>query len=485
MLPRRAWNKTHTLFVIVYYCIVVVPSRAVLICYNPFTQVTSLLPRIDLVLTPDKSVTLYYEPKYVWTSSTPNTKTTTQMFCSNMPQFSNNQQKQQRRIFRGRGGPTDGNIPPKKVVRHKVKYQQEEKIEVVDEELGAASASVNINNLSPDENISSSKVPSQIITTPTTDESKLQLELQHLRKRIQNIQLSIQTSHGLANPKKWRTNCLLPTKNVVKEWHSILKFYHNSSSSDKIVNHTNTNERRIEESEDALSIVHHNSTEDENNSIAEVFHSTSQQVFGLIQMSMQTGPLMGSNPGYFKRCGGDVASIAYEYLNEILELAGKGVNNSVEVGPGTSKEGVTDSCGNDNAQAGQSIQEEGEGGVAGSDESILSNEECSSSSTTHDDDIENNIQSPLDVSDAKTTPSNNIAQEKESIVHNLQTNLIFTEKQSQRFYQWIRNAEKAKDMNKSPTKSAVRLQNQKSKKQTQKELKVERKLKKKGKGRVI
>ena len=143
-----------------------------------------------------------------------------------MPQFSNNQQKQQRRIFRGRGGPTDGNIPPKKIVRHKVKYQQEEKIEVVDEGKLATSVSegddVNINNLSLDESSSSSKVPSQI-TTPTT-ESKLLLEIQHLRKRIQNVQLSIQTSHGLANPKKWRTNCLLPTKNVVKEWHSILKF---------------------------------------------------------------------------------------------------------------------------------------------------------------------------------------------------------------------------------------------------------------------
>ena len=410
-----------------------------------------------------------------------------------MPQFSNNQQKQQRRIFRGRGGPTDGNIPPKKIVRHKVKYQQEEKIEVVDEGKLATSVSegddVNINNLSLDESSSSSKVPSQI-TTPTT-ESKLQLEIQHLRKRIQNVQLSIQTSHGLANPKKWRTNCLLPTKNVVKEWHSILKFYHSCSSSsdnNNVNNHTNNNERQIEEGEDALSVVQHNSNEDENNSIAEVLHSTSQQVFGQIQMSIQTGPLVGSNPGYFKRCGAEVASIAYEYLISIVELAGRGVNNSDEVGPGATKEGDTDICGNCNAQAGQSIQEggEGEGGVARSDDqSILSHEESSSSSTTHDDENENNIQSPLDVSDANTTSSNNISQEQESIVHDLQTNLLFTEKQSQRFYQWIRNAEKAKDMNKSPTKSAVRLQNQKSKKQRQKELKVERKLKKKGKGRDI
>ena len=411
-----------------------------------------------------------------------------------MPQFSNNQQKQQRRIFRGRGGPTDGNIPPKKIVRHKVKYQQEEKIEVVDEGKQATSVSegddVNINNLSLDESSSSSssnsKVPSQI-TTPTT-ESKLQLEIRHLLKRIQNVQLSIQTSHGLANPKKWRTNCLLPTRNVVKEWHSILKFYHSCSSSsdnNNVNNHTNNNERQIEEGEDPLSIVQHNSNEDENNSIAEVLHSTSQQVFGLIQMSIQTGPLVGSNPGYFKRCGGDVASIAYDFLISIVELAGRGVNNSDEVGPGATKEGDADFCGNCNAQAGQSIQEggEGEGGVTG--ESILSNEESLSSSTTHDDENENYIQSPLDLSDAETASSNNISQEQESIVHNLQTNLLFTEKQSQRFYQWIRNSEKAKDMNKSPTKSAVRLQNQKSKKQRQKELKVERKLKKKGKGRAI
>ena len=37
---------------------------------------------------------------------------------------------------------------------------------------------------------------------------------------------------------------------------------------------------------------------------------------------MQTGPLVGSNPGYFKRCGGDVASIALEFLTDVIGLAG-------------------------------------------------------------------------------------------------------------------------------------------------------------------
>ena len=30
---------------------------------------------------------------------------------------------------------------------------------------------------------------------------------------------------------------------------------------------------------------------------------------------------MGSNPGYFKQCGGEVASITFEYLSEIVDLA--------------------------------------------------------------------------------------------------------------------------------------------------------------------
>ena len=69
------------------------------------------------------------------------------------------------------------------------------------------------------------------------------------------------------------------------------------------------------------------------------------------------------------------------------------------------------------------------------------------------------------------------------IVKTLQSSFLFTEKQSQRVYQWHRNAQKVVDTNKTPSKSASNLQRQKSKKQKQKDLKMERKFKKKNKGR--
>jgi hypothetical protein len=61
----------------------------------------------------------------------------------------------------------------------------------------------------------------------------------------------------------------------------------------------------------------------------------------------------------------------------------------------------------------------------------------------------------------------------------LQTTLLFSEKQSQRFCQWIQDAQKAVQANKAPSNSAKKLQSQKSKKQQSKALKMERKLKKK------
>jgi len=41
-------------------------------------------------------------------------------------------------------------------------------------------------------------------------------------------------------------------------------------------------------------------------------------VFQLIQLSMQSGPLKGSKPGYFKRCGANVAKMALDFLKEVV-----------------------------------------------------------------------------------------------------------------------------------------------------------------------
>lgn len=307
------------------------------------------------------------------------------------------------------------------------------------------------------------------------------LEIQHLEKRIQNVQLSLQTSQGLTNPKIWRTNCLFPVRKAVKEWRSIL-MYHFAVDT----NHA-TNEGK-EEEVGGDEINNHDHRSD--------LHSTSQQVFGLIQMAMQSGPLVGSNAGYFKRCGGEVASIAFEFLGEIVELAEveEKIGADCAVGEdgcsGSDQEGA---CGADLEVT--PLENQGEGfkqefnvnryiNDDSSESEDESRSESGSSSSSTDEDMENLADAPIGatVPEANSPDASFSNMTQVKLINNLQKSLFFTEKQSQRFCQWYRNAEKAMTMNKPPSASATKLQNQKSKKQKQKEQKMERKMKKKKKG---
>jgi hypothetical protein len=56
-------------------------------------------------------------------------------------------------------------------------------------------------------------------------DDKFRQEIQHLQKRINYVTLSNKTSQGLVNPCTWRTNCLIPTRKVVKELRNILMFH--------------------------------------------------------------------------------------------------------------------------------------------------------------------------------------------------------------------------------------------------------------------
>ena len=76
---------------------------------------------------------------------------------------------------------------------------------------------------------------------------------------------------------------------------------------------------------------------------------------------------------------------------------------------------------------------------------------------------------------------NDDSRQEEVIVNNLQTKLHFSSNQSIKFYEWLINAKLAVTTNRPPSKSAMKLQSGKSKKQTLKELKLQRKLKKKKK----
>ena len=42
--------------------------------------------------------------------------------------------------------------------------------------------------------------------------------------------------------------------------------------------------------------------------------STGLAIFEFVQQSLQCGPLAGAKPGYFKRCGSEMAAIVCKYL---------------------------------------------------------------------------------------------------------------------------------------------------------------------------
>jgi hypothetical protein len=440
----------------------------------------------------------------------------------------------QRRTFRGRGGPTDGNLPPKKTVRRRFKYQGVEGssnaqtgrcAEGIDHENNADDGSTMtqlcVEKLSITNNRNERDDDVVVLNDDTYD--KLLLELKHLRRRIQHLVDSFRTSQGMGNPKTWESNCLLPTKNAVNEWRSIVKFYNllDTLSHYYYDDDNDTGDCRnvhLDNASSSLLLNRQNNIPGENsnsNSDAgggdtmDIIDSTTQEVFGLIQMSIQIGPLSGSNPGYFKRCGGEVATVALVFLSGIADLAVDVSSEQKEVITGdnvkdSAVNGAQHSCSEEarllyghgcgSEEKANSINSEYNDEYAGSDdEFILSARESSSDSEQddYDDDDESshakgdetlstgNYSSFFVCDTSPLTPPSNAASRRGEVICILQNSYLFTEKQSDKFYQWMCNAEIASRKKKPPSKSAVKLQSLKSKKQKQKELKIERKMKKK------
>ncbi|KAL7488739.1 hypothetical protein ACHAW6_014327 [Cyclotella cf. meneghiniana] len=392
----------------------------------------------------------------------------------------------QRRIFRGKAGATDGRLPPKKNRRVKVKYQPEHSSDAgVDGAAHQDDSESKIEGLDIDSDLNRAVDQFGIDKNShgSNDLDNVMVEINHLRKRISNIQTSLQTSRGLSNPKIWHTNCLLPVKNAVIEWRSICKYYFLESFETK----PEINDTHEVYQTDAKDCTSHQVIRQE----------TAVQVFSLIQMAMQSGPLVGSNPGYFKRCGGEVASVALDFLNEIISLA-----SLCENGPSR----VVDDSVDDELAYNEAIPE-----ISVNEPLHIDDRGCEkidihnvASDFGNDVEISSSSASGSDHSSCSSANShtsalignheecNAISNESLSSNHDdskhssqsqaiqvLQTNLLFSEKQSQRLCQWIQNAQKAVQANKAPSSSAKKLQSQKSKKQQSKELKMERKLKKK------
>ena len=204
-----------------------------------------------------------------------------------------------RRTFRGQSRPTDGNIP------HSLSRRNRAARSEALQRSNALAADRRLARQTPretdDEDDSSrvEEVPNEIedelLVSPSVSNSvdegggmsdELRDEIKHIKRRLRNVQESIQTSKSIVNPTTWEQNCLNAVGNCINEWKSIVARYFRESD-----------EKLDDQSEQSL-----------------VARETSLAVFGLLQLAMQSGPLTGSNPGYFKRCGGEVARVASKLL---------------------------------------------------------------------------------------------------------------------------------------------------------------------------
>jgi len=128
----------------------------------------------------------------------------------------------------------------------------------------------------------------------TSEDSSIIQELKHLKMRVERIVNIIKLSPGsLCTPLIWQENCVNAVGNCIHEWRTIVSF-HKLTSAD-----SNEDSRFSDATMDQIK-------------------SASLEIFMLIQQTLQVGPLSGSRPGYFKRCGSQVATIAYHFLTQSL-----------------------------------------------------------------------------------------------------------------------------------------------------------------------
>jgi hypothetical protein len=210
-----------------------------------------------------------------------------------------------RRIFRGRGGANDRRLPKFQARRRKNPAESKQSSENDESNLSNPKIDYSAIDAEDDEEefmvlqinsldfVGSKLIESSGLEQEEREEdssppfsqserAEVAKEVKHLLKRIQNVsQSTALSSTSISNPEIWKANVLNAVQNASHEWHSILLKYNTI----------------IDDSQKSES---------------------SNAVYSLIQQAMQSGPLTCSNPGYFKRCGAVVASIALQFLNDTV-----------------------------------------------------------------------------------------------------------------------------------------------------------------------
>lgn len=194
------------------------------------------------------------------------------------PSFDNS-----RRIFRGRGGPTDGRLNKHQARRRKHLAGRDDEVRISkyndDKE---QRVEINEDEAQKEESLEAEEVLDNENEQEISEASPVDVEIQHLLRRARNIRESIQLSAAAnSNPSTWQQNVLNSVGNCVGEWRAIVSHYKDD----------------LEVSQCKVPAL---------------------AMFELIQMALQSGPLAGAKPGYFKRCGSDVARQALNFLNRTV-----------------------------------------------------------------------------------------------------------------------------------------------------------------------
>ena len=216
----------------------------------------------------------------------------------------------QRRTFRGRGGPTDRRLPKHQARRRRrhptaldaaensdsegrlyhLDSNHLEQCDLMSEESSGEEASGETDSAAdlPEEDSESPILAEPFSETAAVEDeatAAFRREMTQLRTRIANVQTAF-ISITMADPTTYKTNVLNAVLNCCNQWRHIASHY----------NPTATDARR-----------------------------GGQWIYELVQASLQTGPLAGAKPGYFKRCGSAVATLVHAYLYQVCSSAADAV----------------------------------------------------------------------------------------------------------------------------------------------------------------
>lgn len=274
---------------------------------------------------------------------------------------------QQRRIFRGRGGATDRRLP-KHQARKRNPHPSDEEVPKEAKYATPPPNQLRAKEIVNDENATNSE---RLKDSCLQEESKEQLdtasekeetvpeiilpedvalkkqhdaflgEIRHVQQRLRRNQEAFsltkdatsQHFNALDHLPTYQSNVLEATLNCAREWKAIVRHYPEFTSQcsypavevvedhddDEVGGDGESSEDGDEGAEEGERMTETKlPLKVELDCDAQLCKETGRAMFELVQQAMQCGPLAGSNPGYFGRCGSEVAAMVLAFLETLM-----------------------------------------------------------------------------------------------------------------------------------------------------------------------